>query len=162
MKTAVSITLAFVILVCRQSHEDCYQYRHCVCDFSVKTEPWKLLSASSLCLWFQCTDRASRTAVGISSRCFFFFFGVKREPWGLLSVSSLCLRFLCKDGTTMIAYYCTGLWFLCSERAIKTAVGIVLVFVGFQCADRAMWNTVSIVLVCDLSVQTEQWGLLSV
>ena len=46
--------------------------------------------------------------------------------------------------------------FLCSERAIKTAVGIVLVFVGFQCADRAMWNTVSIVLVCDLSVQTEQ------
>ena len=64
--TVVSIILVFVISVLyTQSHEDCCQLHPCVCDFSViHTEPWGRLSASSLCLWFQCyTDRAMRTAV---------------------------------------------------------------------------------------------------
>ena len=54
----------FVISVYRTKHEDWCRYCPCVCGFRVRTTI-RLLSVLFCCLWFQCTDRAMRTAGSI-------------------------------------------------------------------------------------------------
>ena len=181
--TAVWFVGVFVISVLyRQSREDCCQLHPCVCDFSVKqTEPWGLLSASYLCLWFQCTDRAMRTAVSFILVFVISVLYTQSQEDGcqnylcvLVFMISVLYRQSHEDccqlhscvcepwGRLSASFLC--LWFQCyTHRAMRTAVSFILVFVISVLYRQSHEDGCQLhPCVCDFSVvHTEPWGRLS-
>ena len=142
MRNAVSIVLMFVISVLRQSHEECHQHCSDICDFSVKTEPWGMPSVLSRCLWFQCTDRALRTAVWIVLVVVISVYRTKPEDWCRYCPCVCGFRVRTTIRLLSVLFCC--LWFQCTERAMRTAGSIVLVGLVLQlCLHRSLGQVYS-------------------
>ena len=134
-----------MISVCRQSHDECLDYRLKVFMISVYSQlaMTNAVSIVSRCLWFQCADKAMTKAASILSKCLWFqyadkamtmssvsslgvyYFSMQTKPWRMPPASSLSVYDFIVQAKPWQMPLVSSLLASCSPSASTTAWGKV-------------------------------------